>query len=215
MKCDPPRAEKEGKSDFVDLQTIAESCDIISFHVPLEKKGKYPTFHLAGKKFFHSLKRKPYFVNVARGAVHDTQALINAKKDGMIEDMIIDCWENEPHISLELLNLTLVATPHLAGFSADGKANGTRICLDTISRLYDLDIKNLDILIQPNPPLQSIIDLNNFQNNRIDNAILFTFSPLHEDKRFKESPGKFEYLRTTYNNPREFTAYSVINSTEE
>ena len=211
LKCDPPRAAIEGETDFADLKTIAEQCDIISFHVPLEKKGKYPTYYLANDRFFQSLKRKPYFINVSRGAVHDTQALIKAKKDDLIDEIIIDCWENEPNISIELLNETLIATPHIAGFSADGKANGTRMCLEAIAKEYGISFQNLDTFTQPPLPLHPIIDLNSFANNRIENTVLTTFSPLKEDKRLREFPDKFEYLRTHYNNPREFHAYKVIN----
>ncbi len=213
LKCDPPRTEKEGKSDFVDLQTIAAVCDIISFHVPLEKKGKYPTFHLADESFFQLLKKKPYFINVSRGSVHDTKALINAKKAGLIEDMVIDCWENEPNISVELLNETIIATPHIAGFSADGKANGTRICLEAIAKEYYFEIKNLYASTQPPLPSDPIIDLNRFQDNRIENAILTTFSPLNEDKKLRKSPDQFEYIRTHYKNPREFHAYRILHAT--
>ena len=215
LKCDPPRAEKEGKTDFVDLQTIAEECDIISFHVPLEKNGKYSTFHLANENFFQLLKKKPYFINASRGSVHDTKALLNAKKAGLIEDLVIDCWEGEPDISTELLNEAIIATPHIAGFSADGKANGTRMCVEAIAKEYHFEIKNLDTFTQPPLPLDPIIDLNKFSDNRIENAILTTFSPLNEDKKLRKFPKQFESLRTHYENPREFHAYKIINATEE
>ncbi len=214
LKCDPLRAEKEANNDFTNLKTIAGKCDVISFHVPLEKNGKYPTFHLANESFFRSLKKKPYIINVARGAVINTQDLLRAKKEGMIEGMIIDCWENEPDISLELLNETIIATPHLAGFSADGKANGTRMCLEAISKEFNVNIENLNSQTQPKQPFNPVIDLNIFPGNKIDNAILTTFSPLYEDERLRNSPGMFEYLRTHYDNPREFHAYTVINADE-
>lgn len=215
LKCDPPRAEAEGKNDFVDLNTIAENCDVISFHVPLEKNGKHPTYHLANESFFHSLKKKPYFINVARGAVHDTQALLNAKKNGLIEEMVIDCWENEPNISLPLLQETIIATPHIAGFSADGKANGSRMCLEAIAREYHIEIENLDNRTQPAPPLHPVIDLNSFSGSRIDNTVLTTLSLLNEDKKLRQTPDAFEYQRTHYKNPREFQAYTIINATEK
>ena len=215
LKCDPPRAARENSNEFVELRTIAEKCDVISFHVPLEKNGQYPTYHMANEEFFLKLKKKPYFINAARGSVNDTKDLLNAKKLGLIEELIIDCWENEPDISIELLNKSIIATPHIAGFSADGKANGTRMCIEAIAKEYNLEIKNPEILIQPPLPPDSIIDLNRFSNRRIENAILTTFSPLKEDEKLREFPDKFEDLRTRYENPREFSAYTIINATEE
>lgn len=215
LVCDPPRAEREGRTDFVSLQEIAERCDLISFHVPLTYSGEHATYHLADQSFFRSLKRKPYYINVARGAVHDTEALLQAKKDGFIEEMIIDCWENEPRISTDLLNETLIATPHLAGFSADGKANGTRMCLHAIAKEFGIDIPGLDQLVQPAPPLQPTIDLDAFPANRIEEAILSTFSPMKEEARLRTDPEQFEYLRTHYDNPREYTAYTILHATEE
>ena len=215
LKCDPPRAEKEQSDEFVSLQEIADRCDIISFHVPLTKQGKYATYHLCDTSFFCSLRKKPYFINVARGSVHDTQALLQAKRNGLIEEIIIDCWENEPDIDRELLAEALIATPHLAGFSADGKANGTRMCLEAISKEYSIHIPDLATRTQPSAPQNPVIDMNLFCSNRIDEAILTTFSPIKEDKRLREHPDRFEYLRTHYDNPREFSAYQVINANEE
>ena len=129
--------------------------------------------------------------------------------------MLIDCWENEPNISTELLNESIIATPHIAGFSADGKANGTRMCLEAIAKEYNWEITNLDTLIQLPLPLNPVVDLNKFLDDRIENAILTTFSALSEDKRLREFPDKFEYLRANYENPREFHAYKIINATNE
>ena len=213
LKCDPPRAKAEQSTDFVSLEEIAARCDIISFHVPLTYNGEHATYHLCDEHFFRSLKKKPYFINAARGAVHDTDALLEAKRAGLIEGMVIDCWENEPNISQELLSETLIATPHVAGFSADGKANGTKMCLDAIAQAFSLRISTEEIL--PPPPLVPEIDLDRFPaDRRIENAILSTYSPLKEDKRFRENPEQFEYLRTHYDNPREFSAYQVVNATE-
>ncbi len=215
LKCDPPRQQAEQSNDFVSLTEIASQCDIISFHVPLTFSGEYPTYHMAGEAFFESLQRKPYIINVARGSVHDTQSLLKAKRNGLIEDMVLDCWENEPNISMELLNETLIATPHVAGFSADGKANGTRMCLEAISKEFGIRIPDLNNLTQPAAPVCPDIDLNQFKSNRIEEAVLTTFSPLKEDTRLRQNPDKFEYLRTHYDNPREFSAYKILNASPE
>lgn len=211
---DPPRAEIEGQKEFVSLDTIAEQADIITFHTPLTKTGRYATFHLAGKDFFSKLKKNPWFINASRGAVHDTEALLQAYQTGKISEMIIDCWENEPTINLELLSHTTIATPHIAGFSADGKANGTRMCLEHIESFFHLRFDKIKNVVPPaleNP----IIDLDKFTENRIEQAVLKSFNPLYVDKMLRENPTKFEWYRNNYQHPREFSAYTIIHATME
>lgn len=214
LLCDPPRAVQEGPDSFKSLEEISEVCNIISFHVPFAEKNQFPTRHLANQKFFESLKKQPYFINVARGGVHDTHALIHAKKEQLIKGMIIDCWENEPRISTELLDLTTIATPHIAGFSADGKANGTRMCLEAIAKEFDIPLENALKQISPALPIHPVIDLNEFPDNRIESAVLKTFSPMCEDSKLRKFPEQFEYQRTHYDNPREFHAYTIVNTTD-
>ena len=211
---DPPRAEIEGQKEFVSLDTIAEQADIITFHTPLTKTGRYATFHLAGKYFFSKLKKNPWIINASRGAVHDTEALLQAYQTGKISEMIIDCWENEPTINLELLSHTTIATPHIAGFSADGKANGTRMCLEHIESFFHLRFDKIKNVVPPaleNP----IIDLDKFTENRIEQAVLKSFNPLYVDKMLRENPTKFEWYRNNYQHPREFSAYTIIHATME
>ena len=212
LRNDPPRANKEGNDQFVSLETIASESDIITFHTPLTKEGNYPTFHLADETFFNQLKRKPWFINASRGAVHDTQALLKAKKEGLISQLILDCWENEPHIDTELLDITTVATPHIAGFSADGKANATRMCLENIGTFFQIQIPDIH-KVQPAAPANPTIDLNQFRNHRIENCILTSFNPAPIDQALRESPGKFEWFRANYTHPREFAAYTVTGAT--
>lgn len=214
LRNDPPRAEKEGEAGFVSLETIAQEADIITLHVPLTREGKHPTWHLANASFFNQLKKSPWLINSCRGAVHDTEALLAAKKEGKISEMIIDCWENEPHISRELLQEAAIATPHIAGFSADGKANGTRACLMNIAHFFHINIPQLDKVIPPEP-LHRDIDLNTFEQNRLGNAILSTFAPSAIDKILRAQPEAFEALRANYNHPREYSAYRILHATHE
>lgn len=214
LRNDPPRAVKEGNSGFVSLQTVAEEADIITFHTPLTYEGEYQTYHLAGKDFFESLRKKPWFINASRGAVHDTDALVKAKETGKISSLIIDCWEKEPDIDKRLVEAATIATPHIAGFSADGKANATRMCLENISSFFRIEIKNIKKVI-PDPLRQPVIDLNPFESNRIGKAILTAFNPLQIDKSLRESPEKFEWFRANYHHPREFNAYVIKNARPE
>lgn len=214
LRNDPPRALRENAASFAPLETIAAEADIVSVHTPLTREGRFPTFHLAGREFFGSLRRRPWFINAARGPVHDTQALLEAKKQGAVSELILDCWENEPQIDRELLQSAAVATPHIAGFSADGKANGTRMCLEAIGRFYGLDVERIG-QVTPPAPENPVIDLDAFAGNRIEEAVLFTFDPRRIDRRLREAPEKFEYFRNHYDHPREFGAYTVRNARPE
>ena len=209
---DPPRAEQEGEDKFVSLDTLGKEADIVTLHVPLTQEGRFPTYHLANQTFFNKLERKPWFINSCRGAVHDTKALLNAKQKGQISELIIDCWENEPTIDQQLLNETTLATPHIAGFSADGKANGTRTCVEHIARFFHLPIDELDKRITPLPPIHPLIDLDTFENHRIENAILRTFDPLPIDHALRTNPSYFEKFRSHYEHPREYTAYQISHA---
>ena len=214
LRNDPPRAEREGSERFVSLDTIAREADIITLHVPLTREGDHPTYHLADATFFRKLKRKPWFVNSCRGAAHDTQALLDAKRTGLISELIVDCWENEPNINRDLLDLTAIATPHIAGFSADGKANGTRSCLEQIARFFGVQLDKLP-LVTPPAPAHPVIDLQSFGEQRVAQAVLRTYSPLLIDDALRQSPDHFEWFRSHYDHPREFPAYEVIHATPE
>lgn len=211
LRNDPPRALHEKDNSFTDLQTIATACDIISFHTPLTKEGDFATYHLANETFFASLKKKPWFINASRGSVHDTEALIRAKKEGLVSELIIDCWEKEPSINRELLSLSSIATPHIAGFSADGKANGTRMCLEAIGSFFHQEIERIG-LVMPPALTQPIIDLNRFSGNKIEQTIFHSFTPLLTDSTLRENPDRFEWLRSHYSHPREFKAYTLRNA---
>lgn len=214
LRNDPPRAEQEGDSEFVSLQTIAQKADIITLHTPLTREGKHKTYHLANQPFLDSLQKRPWFINASRGAVHDTEALLNAHQSGKIGALVIDCWEKEPDIHKKLLEIAAIATPHIAGFSADGKANATRMCLEHISRFFQVEITSINKVV-PLPPSQPIIDLNRFDTKRVENAILSTFNPLKINSSLRENPEKFEWFRAHYEYPREFNAYTILNATPE
>ena len=198
---DLPREEKEGAKQFSSLEKIAEECDIITFHVPLYKKGKYRTFHLADDVFFQSLKRKPVIINTSRGEVIQTDALLKALNSRMISDTIIDVWEHEPKINRDLLEKAFIGTPHIAGYSADGKANATRMSLDAICKFFQ--IKG-DYEINAPAPASPIIHAKNHEE-----AVLQMYNPTEDSNRLKNQPELFETLRGDYPLRREEKAYII------
>lgn len=136
LLCDPPRAHREGASQFVGIDTIAEEADIITFHTPLTSTGEFATRHLCDASFINSMVHCRLLINSARGAIADNAALLRAIDDGKIADVAIDCWENEPHINLDLLKASFIATPHIAGYSAEGKLRATSMLLDALGKHF-------------------------------------------------------------------------------
>ena len=203
---DLPREEKEGGTTFTPLERIAKECDIITFHVPLYKEGKYKTFHLADEKFFRSLQRKPVIINTSRGEIIETDALLNALDTGLISDAIIDVWENEPAINLTLLDKVFLGTPHIAGYSADGKANATRMSLDALCRYFNIQA---DYQIIPPAPSQPRITA-----DTLSAAYLQMYDPRQDSNALKTHPELFEKLRGDYPLRREKEAYVIVNHPE-
>lgn len=185
---DPPRADK-GEEGFVDLQVLARECDMITFHTPLIREGKYETFHLADDAFFASLGRKPFIVNTSRGEVIETSALLDALNTGKIKDAIIDTWEDEPTINRELLQKVFLGTPHIAGYSADGKSNATRMALEALCHFFHIDAA-FEIVPPALPPMQYSEDP--------EEVFLQVYDPTRDSDALKQHPEKFEYLRGNY-----------------
>lgn len=134
---DPPRAKNEPNIPFLPLSELQQQCDIITFHVPLASD----TYHMVNADFLRNCTRTPLIINAARGEVCDTQALLD-----YTGNVVLDCWENEPNISLPLLDKVLIGTPHIAGYSVDGKANGTRMATAALCRFFDIK-KEINITI--------------------------------------------------------------------
>jgi erythronate-4-phosphate dehydrogenase len=124
---DPPRARAEPGGAFVPLDEICAKADVVTFHLSLERGGPDATHHLAGEALLGRLKPGAVVLNSSRGAVADGAALKRARRDGHLKALVLDVWEGEPSIDAELLGLCDLATPHIAGYSYDGKVAGTRM----------------------------------------------------------------------------------------
>lgn len=122
--CDPVRQAAEG-GDYVSLDEIIAQCDVISLHTPLSKTGSHPTWHLLGAERLARLKPGTWLINAARGPIVDNQALKNVLIERDDLQAVLDVWEHEPGVDGELADLCVLATPHIAGYSLDGKQRGT------------------------------------------------------------------------------------------
>lgn len=212
---DPPRQKAEKSDRFVDLETVKREADIITFHTPLTKSGEYKTYHLADEDFFDSLGKRPIIINSARGSIIEMESIKSAIKGGKISGAVIDCWENEPKIDLNYLNMVDMATPHIAGYSADGKANATRMALISLAEFFGMDTTPLSQIKASNPE-NAIIDFSCLKGeNKLYDALLHTYSPENDFANLLRNPDKFTYFREHYPLRRESSAYTVINYPQE
>jgi len=210
---DPPRARVGGDEQFCDLNKIKEEADIITFHVPLITEGEDKTFHIADEKFFNELRKEPIIINSSRGEVIKTSAIKSAVKNNKVKNVVIDVWEDEPDIDLELLDLVDFGTPHIAGYSTDGKVNGTTVCVNKINRFFNLGLK--ENWIPENIPNAEngnkiYLDCNSKTEQEILNeAVRQTYSITDDDKILRNSPETFEKQRGDYRIRREFDNYFI------
>jgi erythronate-4-phosphate dehydrogenase len=179
MTCklhDPPLAERTGDPSYVGLPEI-QACDILSFHVPLERGGPYPTFHMVDTAFLAALKTDAILINTARGSVVDNEALKAALETGNLGGAVLDVWEGEPHMDTELLARVDVGTPHIAGYSLDGKVNGTTRIYEAVCRYFDLPATcNVAALLPP--PTERRLHLLEDPAKNADSGGIRTIPPL-------------------------------------
>lgn len=136
LVSDPPRSEA-GMTDeeYLPLETLMKECDAVTFHTPYIKDGAHPTFHLANAGNMAMMRPGALLINAARGPVVDNAALKELLKNGRIS-AVIDTWENEPRLDPELLELVETGTPHIAGYSLEGKQRATRMVVEAAGRFF-------------------------------------------------------------------------------
>ena len=209
---DPPRAEKEGPAQFVPLDEILSMSDLITLHVPLNCSGAHQTYHLFDEATFGQLPYRTILINSSRGEVVDNAVLKNALKNRKIGAAALDVWENEPGIDPELLPLLNIATPHIAGYSADGKANGTAMSIQELSRFFGIPLNNWYPSEIPFPaqPLHFELDCTGKSLQQcLCEAIWYTYTVNDDDGCLRTSPETFEKQRGNYPVRREFAAFTI------
>ena len=209
---DPPRERKEGPCQFISLDGILRECDIITLHVPLNMEGIDRTYHMVDSSFLGKMNKGAIIINSSRGEVVDSGVLKDAVQSGLLEAVVMDVWENEPSIDIELLRLADIATPHIAGYSADGKANGTMMIVRSLSSFFGLGIDDWVPSGIPEPS-ENKIPVNCWGKSDdviVQEAITATYRILEDDRRLRESVSTFEQQRGEYPLRREFPAYIVM-----
>ena len=212
LLCDPPRARREGSGSFVSIDDIISRSDIITLHVPLIRDGEDATFHMFDSSRLASMNRNQILINSSRGEVVDGAALKNALSRKNILAASLDVWENEPQIDPELLSLLFTGTPHIAGYSIDGKATGTTMSVQALGKFFDLPCKDWEVTEVP-PSLQptefSIDVTGKTPQEVLADAILHTYDIKNDDAALRTDVASFEKQRSHYPVRREFPAFCV------
>lgn len=213
LQNDPPRQRREAGKKFLPLEKLLTESDILTLHVPLTLEGEDKTRHLVNRASLARLKRNSIIINTSRGEVVDNIALRMALEEKKLLGAVLDVWEGEPEAGRRLVELVDIATPHIAGYSVDGKANATINSVRKVSAALNIPLLDWSPDSLPQPP-DPLIDLNRYTDvsdpaGLTATAVRHTY-PLEEDDRlFRSDPGKFEYLRDNYRIRREFGSYRV------
>jgi erythronate-4-phosphate dehydrogenase len=195
LLCDPPRARREGGEGFVTLEEIAAKADIITFHTPLTRSGEDATYHLADEKFFQSLRFAPIIINSSRGEVVDNRALVKALDDGMVLKAVVDTWENEPKLLPELLQRASISTPHIAGYSREGKIRASVAAVEAICSHFNLSGIGFTYQVPKSAP-----------GSVKWASVVRSYNPMEDTLVLKSHPEQFERLRNEYDYRQEVGA---------
>jgi len=198
LLCDPPRAAAEGEEGFCSLETLLANSQIVTMHVPLDDT----TRKMADEDFFMLMPPGAIFINAARGEVVDEKALMRAiPKLGAV---VIDTWNNEPNVNQELIDMVDIATPHIAGYSYQGKQNGTAAAVRSVARHFGIEAL-YDFYPEADIPDHGplLLDLKDKTHGEKAAVIQYNYPIFTDDFRFRMEPDKFEKLRSEYQYRRE------------
>ena len=212
LLCDPPRARREGSGPFVSIDEIISRSDIITLHVPLIRDGEDATFHMFDSTRLSAMNPNQILINSSRGEVVDGDALKAALSGKIIRAAALDVWENEPRIDSGLLSLLFTGTPHIAGYSVDGKATGTTMSVQALGKFFDLPCRDWEVTQVPQslqPSEFSIDTIGKSPQEVLADAILHTYDIRTDEAALRADIASFEKQRSNYPVRREFPAFSV------
>jgi erythronate-4-phosphate dehydrogenase len=216
---DPPLQRQTGEAKYLPIEELFD-CDFVTLHTPLTFEGVDKTYHLADESFFRSLKEGCVFFNASRGGVVDSIALKAAIRSGRLKTVVLDVWENEPNIDAELLEMVDIGTPHIAGYSLDGKVAGMIMIYEAACKYFGLEAK---FDIEDFLPKPAVCELKVDSNKGAEQELLFgavrKIYRIDQDdarlRRILEKPVEkrgeyFDGLRKNYPVRREFHNTTVV-----
>lgn len=198
LKCDPPRAEAEGSFGFCDLEYLLQNSQIVTLHVPLDET----TRGMANSEFFSLMQPGAFFINAARGEVVCDDALKAAIPK--LGPVIIDTWNHEPYIDLDLMDKVAIATPHIAGYSYQGKQNGTAAAVRAVAHYFGIT-ELYEFFPKTDLPENEAVklDLKDLNQGEIASVLQYNYPIFTDDFMLRLNPENFDKLRSEYNYRRE------------
>lgn len=192
---DPPRDRKEGGHQFTSLTNLLRNSDLVTIHVPLNGEGDDKTAGMVDRAFLESMQPGAILINSSRGEVIDEEAVIRWMQEQHTMhrldseyfplSLILDVWPHEPLLNRQLLDLTTIATPHIAGYSVEGKYNATRMIVSAVADFFHLNCDALKPLVKNGVPVKP-------------GGTPARYDIMADDRRLRESPESFEQQRNTY-----------------
>jgi len=212
---DPPLQEQTTSLRYSDLNTVL-TADIVTLHVPLTKTGPHPTYHLINAELLAKLRKDVILVNTSRGAVVAEADLLETLAVYPTMTVGLDVWENEPEINIQLLQRVALGTPHIAGYSFDGKVRGTEMLYQAVCDYfqYSPHWQAQDYL--PVPPLKRLTFSTTVDDNiAVHTAVTACYDVRHDDAALRrlsktsDLATSFDNLRKNYPQRREFSQVEI------
>ena len=211
LQSDPLRAANEPDFPHLDVAELLTQVDAVSFHVPLVKTGAYPTFKLINPQNLQQLPAHVAIINASRGEVTCNQALLAEAKSGKQRPLVLDVWDNEPNVLLELVPYTRIATAHIAGHSIEGKARGTEMLYQALCSTLKMEPKHQLHDFCPVPVMEKLQISANFRLSDVQNICRMLYDVRRDDAlfRFHLQGHGFDWLRKHYPPRREYSSLQL------
>lgn len=214
--CDPPLAEAGDPRVFVSYD-VALACDVVSFHVPLDDEGPYPTRHLLDAERIAQLPAGQFLINASRGEVWDNLSLLLRQQTAEPLRLVMDVWEHEPDILQELIPYTELATPHIAGYSLEGKIMGTYQLYQAYCQFAGLPLTRTWQALLPAPAVSQVQVQDPLTAAHIKQLVHLVYDVRRDDARFRmayQGAASFDAMRKQYPERREWSSLLVQGSAD-
>ncbi|MDB6368122.1 4-phosphoerythronate dehydrogenase PdxB [Photorhabdus bodei] len=218
LLCDPPRAARGDVGEFCPLEKLVKEADILTFHTPLNLSGPYKTHHLVDAELLSALPDNRILINASRGEVIDNQALLAVLKRGKKLSVVLDVWEPEPDLSLPLLELVDIGTPHIAGYTLEGKARGTTQVFEAYCEFLGQPRKVALSDLLPEPDFSWVTLHGNVTQSTLKRLMHLVYDVRRDDTPLRQvagQKGQFDYLRKNYLERREWSSLTVCCDNRE